>query len=84
MLFTCKIQYRAKVEQGHIHKIYLRQTYDEYKTTKDQSGEIYNGYSKGGQRCTALSKQTSSLGYALVLSLFTAIPTALHQMNSRV
>ena len=29
-------------------------------TTKDQSGEIYNSYSTGGQEFTAVSKQTLS------------------------
>ena len=38
--------------------------------TKDQSGGIYN---TGGQRFMAVSKQTSSLGYAFRLGLFTAI-----------
>ena len=42
-------------------------------TTKDQSGGISNNYSTGGQGFMAVSKQTSSSGYALGLSLFTAI-----------
>ena len=42
-------------------------------TTKDQSGGIYNSYITGGQGFMAVSKQTSSSGYALRLNLFTAI-----------
>ena len=42
-------------------------------TTKDQSGRIHNNYSPGGQEFMAISKQTSSSGYALQLGLFTAI-----------
>ena len=38
--------------------------------TKDQSGGIYR---TGGQRFMVVSQQTSSSGYGLRLSLFTAI-----------
>ena len=41
-------------------------------TTKNQSGGVYNSYSTGGQGFMAVSKHTSSLGYAFGLSLFTA------------
>ena len=42
-------------------------------TTKDQSGEIYNNYSTGGQRFMAVVNKPLSSGYALGLGLFTAI-----------
>ena len=42
-------------------------------TTKDQSGGIYNSYSTGGHRLTALNKQALSSDCSLGLSLFTAI-----------
>ena len=42
-------------------------------TTKDQSDGVYNSYSTGGHGLMAVCKQTSSLGYALGLNLFTTI-----------
>ena len=43
-------------------------------TTKDKSGVMYNNYSTGGQGFMAVvNKLTSSSGYPLGLSLFTAI-----------
>ena len=42
-------------------------------TTKDPSGGIHNSYSTGRQGFTAVSKQTSSLGYALGVGLCTGI-----------